>query len=187
MVARPGSMTEVPIVTAAAEEIKTVLGGKLGATLVESSDPLWKRDAEIEQMKVDHRTALARLVPVFMPDMLFRLTPDGQPVFKEFAAAIVPTEFMPGKIFGCGTMKPIDYMLEHGGRAHRAAVKSRSRHHAASGAANGVPLPYQPVSVAPRRRLEGEGLHRNAGRFRRAQCALEILGRRSARGLPELG
>ena len=44
MIARPDSMTEVPIVTAAAAEIKTVLGGKLGATLVESSDPLWKRD-----------------------------------------------------------------------------------------------------------------------------------------------
>ena len=112
MVARPGLMTEVPIVTAAAAEIKTVLGGKLGATLVESSDPLWKEDTDIEQMKVDHRTALARLVPVFMPDILYRLTPEGQPVFKEFAAAIVPTEFEPGKIFGSGKMKPIDYMLE---------------------------------------------------------------------------
>jgi Asp-tRNA(Asn)/Glu-tRNA(Gln) amidotransferase A subunit family amidase len=112
MVARPGLMTEVPIVTAAAAEIKTVLGGKLCATLVESSDPLWKQDTDIEQMKVDHRTALARLVPVFMPDILYRLTPEGQPVFKEFADAIVPTEFEPGKIFGNGTMKPIDYMLE---------------------------------------------------------------------------
>ena len=104
-------MTEVPIVTAAAAEIKTVLGGELGATLVESSDPLWKKDADIEQMEVDHRIALARLVPVFMPDILYRLTSDGQPVFKEFAAAIVPTEFEPGKIFGSGKMKPIDYML----------------------------------------------------------------------------
>jgi len=112
MVARPGLMTEVPIVTAAAAEIKTVLGGKLGATLVESSDPLWKQDPDIEQMKVDHRTALARLVPVFMPDILYRLTPEGQPLFKEFADAIVPTEFEPGKFFGNGKMKPIDYMLE---------------------------------------------------------------------------
>jgi Asp-tRNA(Asn)/Glu-tRNA(Gln) amidotransferase A subunit family amidase len=112
MTVRPGSMTEVPIVTAAAQEIKAVLGGKLGATLVESSDPLWKQDADIEQMTVDYRTALARLLPVFMPDLLYGLTPDGQPVFKEFAAAIVPTEFAPGKTFGSGTMKPIDYMLE---------------------------------------------------------------------------
>lgn len=112
MLVRPGLMTEVPIVTAAAQEIKTVLGGKLGATLVESSDPLWKQDTDMERMTVDHRSALARLVPVFMPDILYRLTPDGEPVFKEFAAAIVPTEFAPGKTFGSGTMKPIDYMLE---------------------------------------------------------------------------
>ena len=112
MTARPGNKTEVPITTAAAKEIKAILGEKLGATLVESSDPLWKPDPDIEQMKVDYRVALARLVPVFMPDILFRLTADGQPLFKEFAAAIRPTEFELGKFFGTGTMKPIDYMLE---------------------------------------------------------------------------
>ena len=112
MTVRPGSLTEVPIVTAAADEIKTVLGGKLGAALVESSDPLWKKDPDIEQMTVDYRIALARLIPVFMPDILYRLDTNGQPVFTEFAAAIVPTEFAPGKVFGSGKMKPIDYMLE---------------------------------------------------------------------------
>src|SRR5687768_15812959 len=112
MVCPRGSMTEVPIVTAAAKEIKTVLGGTLGATLVESTDPLWTRDPDLEVMTVDFRRALARLVPLFMPDLLFRLGPDGQPVFKEFAAAIQPTEFLPGKIFGGGTMKPIDYCVE---------------------------------------------------------------------------
>jgi len=112
MVVPRGSMTEVPIVTAAAKEIKTVLGGTLGATLVESTDPLWSRDPDLEVMKVDFRRALARLVPLFMPDLLFRLGPDGQPVFKEFAAAIEPTEFLPGKRFGSGTMKPIDYCVE---------------------------------------------------------------------------
>ena len=63
-------------------------------------------------MKPDFRRALARLVPVFMPDLLFRLDRDGQPVFKEFEAAIVPTEFMPGIVFGSGSMKPIDYFVE---------------------------------------------------------------------------
>ena len=71
MTVRPGHLTEVPITTAAAKEIKTVLGGKLGATLVESSDPLWKPDPEIEAMTVDYRVALARLVPVIMPDIRF--------------------------------------------------------------------------------------------------------------------
>ena len=111
MVYPKGSRTEEPIVTAATKEIKTMLGGALGATLVKSSDPLWRRDPALEQMTVDFRRALARLVPVFMPDLLFRLGRDGQPVFKEFAAAIVPTEFLPGRVFGAGTMLPIDYCV----------------------------------------------------------------------------
>jgi amidase len=48
---------------------------------------------------------------VFMPELLFRLGPDGQPVFKEVAAALMPTEFMPGQVFGTGTMPPIDYCV----------------------------------------------------------------------------
>ena len=107
----PQSKTEEPIVTAATNEIKNVLGGHLGATLVESSDPLWTPDPEIEQMTVDFRRALARLVPVFMPDLLFRLSAKGRPVFEDFAAVIIPTEFMPGKIFGTGTVQPIDYCV----------------------------------------------------------------------------
>jgi Asp-tRNA(Asn)/Glu-tRNA(Gln) amidotransferase A subunit family amidase len=111
MVYPEGSKTEEPIVTAAAKEVKEVLGRQLGATLVESSDPLWTVDSDLEQMTVDYHIALARLVPVFMPDLLFRLRRDGQPLFKEFADAIVPTEFMPGKTFGSGTMTPIDYCV----------------------------------------------------------------------------
>ena len=68
-----------------------MLGVHLGATLVESSDPLWTPDPEVEQMTIDFRKALARLVPVFMPDLLFRLKDDGTPVFPDFAAAITPT------------------------------------------------------------------------------------------------
>ena len=71
-------------------------------TLVESRDPLWTADPDLEPMALDFRTALARLVPIFMPELLFRLGSDGQPVFKEFAATIAPTEFMPGKVFGTG-------------------------------------------------------------------------------------
>ncbi len=111
MVYPKGSKTEQPIVDAATKEIKDVLGARLGATLVESSDPLWQRDTDLEPMTVDYRVALARLVPVFMPDLLFRLRRDGQPLFKEFADAIVPTEFQPGQVFGSGKMQPIDYCV----------------------------------------------------------------------------
>jgi Asp-tRNA(Asn)/Glu-tRNA(Gln) amidotransferase A subunit family amidase len=106
-----GSKTEEPIVIAAAREITTMLGEHLGATLVESFEPTWQPDPDLEQMKTDFRQALAKLVPVFIPDLLFRLDRNGQPVFKEFAAAIVPTEFMPGKVFGTGAMQPIDYCV----------------------------------------------------------------------------
>ena len=111
MVYPKGSKTEQPIVDAATKEIKEILAGKLGVTLVESSDPLWTRDPDVEQMTVDYRVALARLVPVFMPDLLFRLRRDGTPLFKEFAEAITSTEFLPGKVFGSGKMSPIDYCV----------------------------------------------------------------------------
>lgn len=127
-----GSLAEVPIVTAATAEIKTILRDHLGATIVQSTDPLSPPDPEFETMTVDFRTALARLVPVFMPDLLFRLGADGTPVYKEVAEAILPTPFVAGgmpslasptvaagaeatyqppKIFGSGTMKPIDYCV----------------------------------------------------------------------------
>ncbi len=112
MVYPPGSTAEVPIVEAAAKEIKVVLRDHLGSTLVESSHPLWKPDPEIEQMTTDFGKALARLVPVFMPELLFRLTPEGAPVFKEFADQIVPTEFAPGLVFGSGEIQPVDYFVK---------------------------------------------------------------------------
>ena len=111
MVYPEGSKTEEPIVAAAAAEIKAVLAGRLGAALVESADPRWRPDPEVEPMKTDFRHALARLVPLFMPELLFRLRPDGQPVFREFAAAIAPTEFAPGKVFGAGALAPVDYCV----------------------------------------------------------------------------
>lgn len=111
MVYPKGSKTEAPIVSAAAREIKTMLGDRLGATLVETTDPLWTPDPEMEAMKVDYRRALAQLVPLFMPELLFRLGRDGEPLFKDFAAAIQPTEFLPGRTFGSGTMTPIDYCV----------------------------------------------------------------------------
>lgn len=107
----PGINADEPIVTAAIKEIKDVLGRHLGATLVESSDPLWPDDRDIENMKVTYTRALAEMVPVLFPAILYRLDRDGTPLFPEFAAMIKPTEFEPGRIFGSGTMAPIDYMV----------------------------------------------------------------------------
>jgi amidase len=52
-----GSRTEEPIVLTAAKEIKTLLGGHLGATLVESFESSWRPDPDLEQMKTDFRRA----------------------------------------------------------------------------------------------------------------------------------
>ncbi len=107
----PGVKADEPIVDAAAKEIKTVLGDYLGATLVESVDPLWPDDPQIPNMSPSYSQALAQMVPVFFPDILYSLNNQGQPDFPEFAAKIKRTEFEPGKFFGSGTMAPVDYMV----------------------------------------------------------------------------
>src|SRR6266404_2802513 len=112
MLTFPNIKADEPISQAATKEIKAILGDYLGATLVESVDPLWPDDPAIENMKPSYTQALAQLVPVFFPDILYRLTRDGQPQFPEFAAKIKPTEFTAGKTLGTGTMKPIDYFLD---------------------------------------------------------------------------
>jgi len=111
MLVFPGVRADEPIVNAAVQEIKEMLGGYLGATLVESVDPLWPDDPDIENMQPSYTDALAQLLPVFFPDMIYRLNGSGQPSFPEIAATIKPTEFVPGVFHGSGTMDPIDYMV----------------------------------------------------------------------------
>jgi len=108
----PGVKADEPIVDAAVNEIRNMLRDYLGATLVESVDPVWPDDPSIPNMNPTYAKALAELVPVFFPEILFRLTGGGQPMFPEVAAKIKPTEFAPGKTFGTGMMRPIDYLLE---------------------------------------------------------------------------
>lgn len=107
----PGIKADEPIADAAAKEIKSVLGGYLGATLVESVDPMWPDDPEIENMNPSYSRALSEMVGVFFPEILYRLNNAGKPEFPEFAARIKPTEFERGKMFGSGTMAPLDYMV----------------------------------------------------------------------------
>jgi len=112
MLLRPGAHASSVIPPAAAAEVKQVLGGVLGAQLVESGDPLWTPDPDLERMTTDFRAALARLVPVFFPDLLFRLTPEGEPVHPEVAAAVLPTSFAPGKTFGSGQTPAVEYLVD---------------------------------------------------------------------------
>jgi amidase len=100
-----------PVVDAVEQQMKDVIGGQLGATLVESVPPGWKDDPQIENMTTSFDDALRQLVPILYPDLLFHLTPEGKPLFPEFAAKIKPTEFAPGVIFGTGTMTSAEWMV----------------------------------------------------------------------------
>jgi amidase len=100
-----------PIVDAVAAEMKEILGKRLGATLVESMTHGWTDDPDVENMKVSFDRALAELTPVLYPDLLYRLTPAGEPQFPAFAAKIEPTEFAKGVKKGSGTLQPVDWML----------------------------------------------------------------------------
>ncbi|MEO8482187.1 MAG: amidase family protein [Acidobacteriota bacterium] len=99
------------IVDAAGAEMKAMLGDFLGATLVESTPAGFIDDPAVENMSTSFDKAIAALAPVLYPELLFELTPAGQPKYPEFAAKIEPTEFAPGKTFGTGTMQPIDWMV----------------------------------------------------------------------------
>ncbi len=110
MLTFPDVKADEPIVSAISKEIKEILGKHLGATLVESTDPQWQDDPDIENMSPSYTRALAELLPVIFPDILFRIEDDA-PLFPDFAAAIKPTEFAPGKTFGTGTLAPVEYMV----------------------------------------------------------------------------
>ena len=100
-----------PIVDAATAEMKNMLGGYLGATLVESLTPGWTDDPDIENMSTTIDRAIAQLAPVLYPDLLLRLTPGNEPFYPEFAAKVRPTEFAAGVTKGTGTMAAADWMV----------------------------------------------------------------------------
>ena len=100
-----------PIVDAATAEMKNMLGGYLGATLVESLTPGWTDDPDIENMSTTIDRAIAQLAPVLYPDLVLRLTPGNEPFYPEFAAKVRPTEFAPGVTKGTGTMAAADWMV----------------------------------------------------------------------------
>ena len=100
-----------PIVDAAAAEMKNVLGKQLGATLVESVTPGWVDDPEIENLSPSFDRAIAQIVPILYPDLLFRLAAGNEPKYSAFAARIEPTPFAPGVTKGTGPLSPAEWML----------------------------------------------------------------------------
>ena len=115
---------------------------------------------DVEQMTVDFRKALARLVPVFMPDLLFRVKAGRHAGVSRISPrrSCRPSSRR-AKSSASGTMQPIDYCVELAEGRIAPPRESRHRHHPEAGAGDGVPLPHPAVPDAPRRRLAGEGLH----------------------------
>ena len=66
------------------DEIKTVLRDRLGASLVESVDPLYLDDPAVENMAYTFQDALAEILPIHMPEYFATTTGDGS---LEFAVA----------------------------------------------------------------------------------------------------
>ncbi len=58
------------------DEIKTVLRDRLGASLVESVDPLYPDDSGVENMTYTFQDALAEILPIHMPDYFATTTAD---------------------------------------------------------------------------------------------------------------
>ncbi len=59
------------------DEIKTVLRDRLGATLVESVDPLYPDDPAVPDMAYTFQDALAELLPIHMPEYFSTTAADG--------------------------------------------------------------------------------------------------------------
>jgi Asp-tRNA(Asn)/Glu-tRNA(Gln) amidotransferase A subunit family amidase len=60
------------------KELKAVLRDKLGAELVESSDPLYPDDPSVPNMKYTFQRAFAEILPHTMPEYFFQTTRTGE-------------------------------------------------------------------------------------------------------------
>ena len=76
------------------DEIKTVLRDRLGATLVESVDPLHPDDPAVPDMEYTFRDALAEVLPIHMPEYFHKTTPDGDLEFAVPGHDVTSTRYL---------------------------------------------------------------------------------------------
>ena len=76
------------------EEIKTVLRDRLGATLVESVDPLYPDDPAVPDMEYTFRDALAEILPIHMPEYFDKTTDDGELEFAVPGHDVTSTRYL---------------------------------------------------------------------------------------------
>ena len=75
-------------------EIKRVLRDRLGATLVESVDPLHPDDPDVPDMEYSFRDALAEILPIHMPGYFAKTTDDGEPEFAVPGHDVTSTRYL---------------------------------------------------------------------------------------------
>ena len=76
------------------DEIKTVLRDRLGATLVESVDPLYPNDSTVPDMEYTFRDALAEVLPIHMPEYFSKTTADGALEFAVPGHDVTSTRYL---------------------------------------------------------------------------------------------
>ena len=76
------------------DEIKTVLRDRLGATLVESVDPLHPDDPAVPDMEYTFRDALAEILPIHMPEYFAKTTDDGELEFAVPGHDVTSTPYL---------------------------------------------------------------------------------------------
>ena len=117
---------------------------------------------DIEQMNPDFRQGLARLVPVFMPDLLFRLGADGDAGVQGIRRRD-PADRVRCPARSSARHDGADRLLRRARRgAHRAAAQPRHRHDPGPGAGDDASASTSRNIWPPRRRLAGARLHRDA-------------------------
>ena len=71
------TLNDAPISDQIDNEIKTVLRDQLGASLVESVDPLYPDDPTVPNMEYTFQDALAEILPIHMPEYFSKTTGTG--------------------------------------------------------------------------------------------------------------
>ena len=167
-------------------EIKTVLGdisARRWSNLGSALDARSRYRADEDRLP----PALARLVPVFMPDLLFRLTPTGSRCSRNLPRRSCRPNSCRASSSAPASMQPIDYCVAHGGRR----IEPPSNLDLATIQQQELAMTFRfHISQYLSRRAadwKAKGFTETLADWRDLERALEILGRRSARRVQELG
>ena len=103
------------------KEIKSVLRDKLGATLVESVDPMYPDDPTVPNMTYTFQDAMAEILPHTMPEYFWRKTSTGELAVCRSRMGCPEHELCRRLVAAQGAFIGQDQSAHH----HRWAIESR--------------------------------------------------------------